>query len=114
MIRTKTGILCDITIDLDRFKTYPPLADYNTTYLENLHLKRKPDRPVTVDEKHDKKFQLAYTNQCAIGWDNFLRGLISTNWRYLQHTYFLEQKNRDMYAVDKCALDADKIPVRNE
>lgn len=77
------------------------LTVYMIKYIDNLYQKRQPDKPNEVNEKYNSKFQQAYTNQCAIGWDNFLRGVISKSWRFLQHTYFLEQKNRDMYAVCK-------------
>lgn len=103
MIRIRDGVICDLSIDFERLKTYPPLAKYIITYLENLHQKRSPDQPPTVDQKYHSKFQQAYVNQCSIGWDNFLRGIISMQWRFLQHNYFLEIKNRDMYAVDKWA-----------
>ena len=47
------------------------------------------------------ELQLAYEDQQAIGWDNFARGLLSKRWRHLQHCYYINNENKDMYAVDK-------------
>ena len=57
--------------------------------------------PDTVDPRYMVEIQLAFEDQCSIGWDNFARGLISKRWRHLQHCYLIRNDNKDMYAVDK-------------
>ena len=66
-----------------------------------IHENRIPLPPDTVDPKVMVEFQLAYEEQSDIGWDLFFSGFVSRWWRHLQHRYFLNEKTKDVHAVDK-------------
>ena len=101
MIRVRDKLMNDLEANLEFFKTYPPLAAFILKYFRNLHLHEKPEEPGIIERNYMVEFYNAFENQGRIGWGNFCRGLVSRNWRFLQHCYFLEIKTRDMYAVDK-------------
>ena len=70
-------------------------------YFRNLHLHWTPPPPGLVDQQYMVEFYNAHENQCNIGWENFWQGMVSKNWRFLQHCHFLNCKTHDIHAVDK-------------
>ena len=101
MVRVRDKILSDFEADMEFFKTYPPLSDYIMAYFRNLHMDTIPPPPGLVDQRYMVEFYNAYDNQCKIGWNNFCRGIVSKNWRFLQHCHLIKSKLRDVHAVDK-------------
>ena len=101
MVRVRERLISEMMESFDSFKTYPPLAEFIVEYLRNLHVHRLPFPPDSVDPKFMVEFQLAYEEQAVIGWDLFLRGFVSRRWRHLQHCFLLNEKTRDVHAVDK-------------
>ena len=101
LIRVREHYINEFEIQLEYFKTHPPLANYIINFLRNLHVQEKPDPPQIMDQRYLVEFYAAFQNQTKLGWNNFCRGIVSRHWRFLQHCYLLDQKNRDQHAVDK-------------
>lgn len=78
--------LADLEAKLKFHNTYPPLADliYEVISTQNL----SPDAPVVANGKHILQFHRALHSQSSIGWDNFMRGLISKHWKSVQHAHY--------------------------
>ena len=101
MIRKRYELLIDFDERLRAFKTYPPLRSFIVNFFKNLYRCQKPEAPTILDPKYIVEFNAAYEKQEELGWNNFCRGIVSQNWRYLQHCNILERKMKDVHAVDK-------------
>ena len=86
-------------MDLLYFKTYPPLQEFIIEFFERLYVGEILECPDTLS--YMVELQLAYEDQCSIGWDNFTWGLLSKRLRHLQLCYLINNENKGMYAVDK-------------
>ena len=43
----------------------------------------------------------AYVSQSMIGWENFSRGILSSQWKRIQYRHLLDKEYKDIHAVDK-------------
>ena len=62
-----------------------------------------PPDLLIVNPRYALLAQDAFASQSAIGWKNFYRGYISTDWKRIQYRYLRELNRGDIHAVDKWA-----------
>ena len=62
-----------------------------------------PGEPVIANAKFCVPFYHAFRIQSILGWDNFARGIVAKEWKSLQYKYYLQEKTKDIHAVDKWA-----------
>ena len=101
LIRKRDELLIEFEDRLTQFRTYHPLKYFILNFFRNLYRTRIPQPPTTTDPRYIIEFNDRFENQTKLGWDNFCRGIVSRHWRFLQHCNILEQKTKDVHAVDK-------------
>ena len=83
LVRVCEQAITDFKMKLKFFKTYSPLAAYTTEFLETLYLGITPLKPLIANTRYIVELERAYETQTALGWDNFVQGIVSKHWRYL-------------------------------
>ena len=99
MIRKKC--ILEFESALHDHNTYPPLAEFILSFISENDF--NPEEPSIINPRYCLLFHQAYHRQQQIGWENFSRGFIAFDWKCIQYRYLVENKTKDIHAVDKWA-----------
>ena len=100
MINEKKKVIAEFQTLLDRHRTYPPLSDFLIDYVTHNDY-TTPIEPLLLKPKYTILMHEAYVSQSMIGWENFSRGILSSQWKRIQYRHLLDKEYKDIHAVDK-------------